>query len=348
MEEFMRQRGGIQSESRLFFMFFALGALDFDGQDFGYGMLRELKVNHPSVDDDYEWEAGSYAKHEEKRHERPWVMLARMRKDSPFIVIMDRGYESHNMIETLNRTENCSYILRSSIAGGFKEVMALPDKDCDTDISIRLTVSSREYKARKAAGENIKKINAPKRHYKEAFSEKTTTTRWDFETVCDVKFRAVKFRINDPDTGKEVWEVLITNLNRFEFPAARLKEMYHLRWKIETSFRDMKYSLGAMNFHSRKDGFIRMELLAHLIMFNVVARNVAVAEISQKVRRYEYAIDFKMACAITRDYFRLHCAAPISEMYEAMGRHINPIRPDRQDERNVKRKSAVPFEYRIA
>jgi hypothetical protein len=29
-----------------------------------------------------------------------------------------------------------------------------------------------------------------------------------------VKFRACKVRISDPDTGKDEWEVLLTNLNR--------------------------------------------------------------------------------------------------------------------------------------
>ena len=46
---------------------------------------------------------------------------------------------------------------------------------------------------------------------------------------CKVKFRVVKFRINDADSDKEQWEVLITNLNRFEFPASRMKELYHMR-----------------------------------------------------------------------------------------------------------------------
>ena len=48
----------------------------------------------------------------------------------------------------------------------------------------------------------------------------------------------------------------------------------HIRWDIETSFRELKYALGAVQFHSRKDDFIEMELIAHLIMFNVVSRTI--------------------------------------------------------------------------
>ncbi len=83
-------------------------------------------------------------------------------------------------------------------------------------------------------------------------SPRTIIQRWDFEDRCTIKFRVVKFLINDPDTGKDAWEVLVTNLNRFEFPIAQMKELYHMRWGIETSFRDMKHSLGAIHFHSNE------------------------------------------------------------------------------------------------
>lgn len=39
-------------------------------------------------------------------------MISRLPKYTPFVIIMDRGYESFNLIETLNRTENCHYVLR--------------------------------------------------------------------------------------------------------------------------------------------------------------------------------------------------------------------------------------------
>lgn len=34
---------------------------------------------------------------------------------------------------------------------------------------------------------------------------------------------------------------------------------YHLRWDIETSFRELKYALGGISFHSKKDDFIQMD-----------------------------------------------------------------------------------------
>ena len=214
----------------------------------------------------------------------------------------------------------------------------------------------------------------PKRKYnKKHRSDKTSATRWDFEDNCIFKFRVVKFLINDPDTEKDAWEILVTNLNRFEFPIAQMKELYHMRWGIETSLRDMKYSLGAIHFHSKKDEAVQMEIFAHLVMFNAVARNViaaeeweeaqtettdqatentetvAVGKAAKEDTKYPYAIDSKMACLSTRRFFRLHCnEQPITKLYEELLKYKQPVKLGRQDERNVRVKSAVGFVYRVA
>lgn len=295
-------------------------------------------------------------------------MISRLPKDNPFIIIMDRGYESFNLIETLNRTENCHYVLRAR-TNGIKEINYLPDEECDMEIAIPVTTSHTEYLNKRANGEPVYKINAPRRHIKENRSPKTRTQRWDFEDKCTIKFRIVKFLINDPDTGDDAWEILVTNLNRLEFPVAQMKELYHMRWGIETSFRDMKYSLGGMHFHSKKDEAVQMEIYAHLIMFNAVARNVIAAgeweaaqaeaakqtakntessDTKEPTTKYPYNIDFKMACLSTRSFFRLHRNEPIEKLYEELLKYKQPIRQGRQDERNIKPKSAVAFGYRVA
>lgn len=109
--------------------------------------------------------------------------------------------------------------------------------------------------------EIIRLVNSPKRHYKKYFSLNTKNQRWDFGQFCHVKCRVVKFHINNPDTGKEEWGVLLTNLNCFEFPLRKMKNLYHKRWDIETSFRELKYALGGVQFHSRKDDFVLMEIV---------------------------------------------------------------------------------------
>ena len=68
----------------------------------------------------------------------------------------------------------------------------------------------------------------------------------------DLTFRVVCVRLSDNS-----FEYLVTNLPEGEFPAAALKELYHLRWGIETSFRQLKYTVGMNAFHTKKAEFIR-------------------------------------------------------------------------------------------
>lgn len=143
--------------------------------------------------------------------------------------------------------------------------------------------------------------------------------------------------------------MLITNLNRFEFPIEKMKELYHLRWDIETSFRELKYALGGISFHSKKDDFIQMEILAHLIMFNAVSRSISEVNVPKSNHKYDYAIDFKMACLIIQKYFNKYCVTPYKRLYAEILSYINPVRPDRADKRKaIKIKQALWFVYRVA
>lgn len=128
-----------------------------------------------------------------------------------------------------------------------------------------------------------------------------------------------------------------------------MKELYHKRWDIETSFRELKYALGGIQFHSKKDDFIRMELFAHFIMFNAVSRNIVMVKVPKANRKYPYAVDFKMACLIIRKYYRQHNNEPPDRMYAEILAYTNPIRIDRKDLRKtVKPKTAIWFVYRVA
>lgn len=278
------------------------------------------------------------------------TMLKRLDHNSPFISIMDRGYDGFNMIETLNRIENCNYIIRTKAGNcGIKEIQRLPHEECDKDMTFEITTSRTFFRAWRKEKPHLKYMRHPMRHYKEERSENGDNKRWDFEQHCFVKCRVVKFKINDPKSGKEVWEVLITNLNRFEFPIEKMKEMYHMRWDIETSFRELKYALGAVQFHSKKDDFIRMELFCHFTMFNAVSRNIACVKVpQQKENKHSYVVDFKMATKITRKYFRIHRNDPPDRIYVEILSYTVPVREGRQDKRNMKSKTAIWFVYRVA
>lgn len=277
------------------------------------------------------------------------VQMLKALNCGPYIVTMDRSYTSFNMIENCNRLPNCHYIIRTKAGQGeVKEITTLPDQECDREISCLVTTSNYYYITHKAS-ENIHHVQHHYRQYIKYRSKNTQDLSWNFGELCTIKFRACKFRINDAKSGKEEWEVVLTNLDRKNYPLKRIKELYHLRWGIETSFKKLKYSLGSVQFHSKQDKFIEMEIYAHMIMFNAISQIDTQAYIPQKHCKYQYAINFKQSCLIIQS---MYLASSLTQDFERILIQISyytiPIRPGRKDKRNIKPKSAVYYLYRVA
>lgn len=45
-----------------------------------------------------------------------------------------------------------------------------------------------------------------------------------------------------------------------------------MRWGIEISFRDLKYTLGLVNLHGKRDAYAEQEIYAAMTMFNLTNR----------------------------------------------------------------------------
>lgn len=271
------------------------------------------------------------------------------KQEKAFLVLMDRGYTSFNLIENCNQLKCCHYVIRTKAGNGaLKEVKAMSNHEYDIDLSCRVTSSHYYYLTHKDTEKFLHVIMHKKHQYKAVRSKNTIDQRWDFEDICNVKFRVCKFRINPPGSDDE-WEVLITNLDRNQYPLARMKEIYHLRWGIETSFRELKYDLSGVQFHSKKDQFVYMEIYAHFAMYNAVSLSVNASAKPYFQRKYQYQIDFKMACCIWRRYFSISDRSDRSfmQLLLDMAFYLTPIRPGRKDKRNLKAKLVVGFPYRL-
>jgi len=155
-----------------------------------------------------------------------------------FLVIADRGYSGLNTIEHLNRIDNCNYLIRTKLKG-IKEIAYLPNEECDVDMSFVITTSS----AYNRLHPETKLIVHPKKSHKE-ISKSTDYQKWDFDDLAEVKFRVCKFRINEPDSDKEEWEVLITNLDQAQellglkaslLLKTSLKHLLKLKWTVLNS-----------------------------------------------------------------------------------------------------------------
>ena len=266
------------------------------------------------------------------------LMAAKTHLGSDDLLIADRGYSGYNFFEHLNR-QGVKYLVRIRNTE-WTEVASLPNESFDKDMEVELrTGQTNEDQAAFAAG-HAKWISGPSKYGKEK-----KQISWEFESPFLFKYRCVRFEI-----GPGNWETIVTNLDRFRFPAEEIKNLYHLRWGIETSFRELKYALGLVNFHARKEEFILQEIYARLTMYNFCERiisAVVILKTENKRTKYDQAVNHTMGVNIALDFFRCH--TPTGPPIESkIARYVLPVRPGRKDKRKIRVKGDVSFIYRVA
>ena len=74
-----------------------------------------------------------------------------------------------------------------------------------------------------------------------------------------------------------------------------LKELYHLRWDEEISFRELKHIIGAVDFHSTIVEYVTHELWARLLLYNFCSRITSLVVVRQNETEHEYQVNFTMA-----------------------------------------------------
>ena len=127
-----------------------------------------------------------------------------------------------------------------------------------------------------------------------------------------------------------------------------MKHVYWRRWGIETSFSELKYTVGLINFHSRQDKLIMQEQYAGLVIFNATACIAAMIPISHSERGFAYAVDFTMVVHVFRACLRPFSKAPPDEMYADMSKYRHMLKDGRHNMRLLHPKSAVYFTYRVS
>ena len=252
------------------------------------------------------------------------------------LIIGDRGFESYNLLAHLTEKENLDFLIRiKNNRSAMREVARLPMLELDT--VIRFTVSTTQTKEDKQKKHIF--LQVPK-NSKEG--SKTRRGRWDFPSPYPMCLRIVRFQL---DSG--VFETIATSLPN-TFTLDDIRELYHLRWGIESSFRDLKYTVGLANLHGKNDDFAEQEIYAAMTMFNFTSRIAREAVIRQPEEGiHAYRVNFKMAVALCREYFRIE-NADYEKLLQEIRQHTVPIRPDRQNKRNLKAKGFAGFTYRVS
>ena len=260
-------------------------------------------------------------------------MVDRSAIHEPVILTADRGYESYNTLEHITH-KGWKYVIRLRESKGIISSIPLPESDFDMPVQLYLTRKQNKI---------LKELQ---KQYPGKYRFLPTNVNFDYlpwgtDGFYPISFRIVRFKISD-----ELTETLITNLDRDTFPADELKYLYHLRWGIETSFRQLKYTVGLSLFQSKKVEYITQEIFARLTMYNFCELITSHVVIQKKRRKYVYQTNFTAAVHICRQFLRGAVSPPNVEALIQM--QVVPIRPGRSTPRKTKNIKFNGFFYRIA
>ena len=241
------------------------------------------------------------------------------------ILLADRGYEGYNNLAHLQE-KGWNYLIR--IVDEF-------------DLSVELLLTHRQNKDAKAlclANPNL---------YRYIPSNVTfdylpaINCKHDPLSFYKLSFRIVRFRLS-----KDSFETVVTNLPADAFPPAELKLLYAKRWGIETSFRQLKYTLGLVHFHAKKVEHIYQEIYAKLTMYNFSELITSHVVIQKRNSKYPYSVNFSTAVHVCRNFFLGNVSPP--ELEALLSRLLLPVRPGRSNSRKPTQRPPFSFLYRVA
>ena len=257
------------------------------------------------------------------------------------LLIADRGYEGFNLMAHIQE-KGWKYLIRIQDVASSRCIAAgldLPDEK-EFDLFVDLSLTTRQTK-------EVKLLCQSRNQYRLI----PATAPFDFlprnnrkhdpVVFYNLPFRIVRFQI-----AEDSYETVLTNLDAKAFPPLELKKLYHMRWGIETAFRELKYTLGLLHFHAKKVEFIFQEVFARLIMYNfaeLIASSVIVPNADTK---HAYKANFSVAVHVCRQFLLGNVSPPVVEAL--IRRHVSPIRPGRSSPRKTSVKYAVSFIYRVA
>ena len=278
--------------------------------------------------------------HHMANEQRAFVEMVDRSPMEHVLVIADRGYESFNNMAHVAE-KNWYFLIRVKDVGstGILSGLDLPTLD-HFDVAIDLSLTRKQTNA-------AKELLQDRNHYRflpsivnfdylPSRSRKSDPLEW-----YHLSFRAVRFPVSDG-----VFEVVLTNLPADLYPPDAISQLYELRWGIETSFRSVKYIVGLLYFHSKKAEYIRHEIVAKLIMYNLFELITAHVVIPKKDRKFDYQVNFSAAVHVSRMFFRGDISPPDLEAH--LSRAIIPIRPGRKRKRKRHTSSVKSFNYRLS
>ena len=258
--------------------------------------------------------------------------------DIPIIFTADRGYESYNdMAHIIEAGHKFLIRVQDIDSCGIAAGLELPDTYFDECITLKLT---------RRATQEVKEMREKDNRIKHVVTDFDYLPR-DYDRSAPAQFYYLSFRIVRFKV-KDTTEVIMTNLPKDKFPSAEIKKLYGMRWGIETSFRDLKYTIGLNYYHAIKADSILQEIYSRMVLYNFCQLISGHAKVKphKKCRKYAYKINFSEAVLICRNFLKKLVKA--GNVIDLIEKKTLPIRSGRDEPRNKNPRREVYSTYRIA
>lgn len=247
------------------------------------------------------------------------------------LYICDRGYEAFNLMAHIAEKDHYFLIRAKDISASNSSYhsLNLPSSgEFDVDINFSLTRSQKKQDK-----------SQPQRKFLPTGCHFDFIAPDDKESVYPLSYRLIKIELEEG-----AYEYLLTNLPREVFGLSEMKDLYHLRWKVETSFLFLKYGICLNYFHSYKNENLYQEIYAKIILYNFIAYIINRVTVPRKDTKYEYKLSFSDAIYLCRDF--LVTRKTWKFVRSELLRHLTPIRPDRTYPRKVVSQRLKPLQHR--
>ena len=194
------------------------------------------------------------------------------------ITIFDRGYFSFKLVNSMiENNQKFLFRLRNDHLKRYHEQL----KCNEADISdVKLTRENLRYY----------------REEPELFNKLSSTT---------YKLRFAKILVTD--NGANTEEILLTNLTEDEFDINGLKELYHLRWDIETAYNCLKNRMKIEEFSGYRSQLIKQDIYSCVWLYNLVNLFVIEANLKSELPQDRYTYKMKrnnnQSIGIVKSYF---------------------------------------------
>jgi len=142
--------------------------------------------------------------------------------------------------------------------------------------------------------------------------------------------------------------LLTSLLDPILYPASELARLYHMRWDIETFYRDFKHTLAATSWHCQSPTTFHQEILVHMIALCLI--RIAMLEASGFANLSVAQLSFARALTETRLFFKILVSTTDADRWPSIWRafvlccsrhrvHSKPGRQFPRDRQEYRRKN---------